>query len=98
MKIQGPIRIEKIANGHLMLTIRNRGLFNILYLRFILQVRHGFCRKGDHIILPDEGIGPDYICGKICLHTGYEHFSGLYIMSDDDAGDKFINLLKDELS
>jgi len=98
MKIRDPIRIEKVANGHLQLSIRNRGLFNILLLRFILQVRHRFRRKGGHIILPDEGAGPDYIRGEIRLQTGYEHYSGLYILSSDDEGDRFLSKLSNELA
>jgi hypothetical protein len=98
LKIRGPITVEKVANGHLCLSMRNRGLFNILFLRFKLQIQHGFCRKGAHVILPDEGIGPDYIRGKIHLETGYDNCTGLYILSSDNEGDKFITMLHKELA
>mgnify|MGYP001615041208 CR=1 FL=1 len=97
MKIRGQIKLKTAADGHMILSLSNRGLFNTLMLRFKLQLRHGFSRKGRHILLPDEGIGPDYIRGNISLKTGYDEF-GLYLLAINDEGDSFLRSLAKELA
>ncbi|HEV3122124.1 MAG TPA: hypothetical protein VGY53_09485 [Isosphaeraceae bacterium] len=55
-----------------------------------LRLRYGLRRKGQAVYSPDAIILPDLVGAAVCLKSGWDIWSGYYLLSDDDAGDQFL--------
>jgi hypothetical protein len=90
--------LTRVANGHLQLSVQDPGLLDGFLLRLKLQVGHGFRRQGKRITSLDEGIAPDFVRGSLRLEAGYDHWTGVYLLAEDEAGDQFLTGFASELT
>jgi hypothetical protein len=92
MLLQGQY-LETAANGHLTLNWPTAGRLSYTLLCWRLQFRHGFRRAGDQIAGYGEVIFPAFVRGGLRLLSGWDNWSGYYLLSEDEAGDEFLKLL-----
>jgi hypothetical protein len=90
--------IRKAAKGRVELYIKNARVFDILRLRWLLQVRHGFRRRGKRVSGFDEGISPDFVKDDLVLKAGYDTWVGFCLMANSEEGDRFLSKLMEELA
>ena len=85
--------IETAANGHLVLNWPTAGhLFYILLCAW-LRLRYGVRRTGRQIVSPDDVILRDFVGKGLRLKSGWDNWSGDYLLSEDQAGDMFLSRL-----
>ncbi len=66
--------------GHLFYTI----------LLWRLRICYGLRREGRIVFSPDDIILPDLVGAGARLMTGWDNWSGNYLLSEDEAGDMLL--------
>ena len=90
MTLRPKLCMETAANGHLMVNWPDaRHSFYVL-LSGWLSLRHGLRRAGHWVVSPDDIILPDFVGKDIRLKSGWDNWSGYYLLSEDRAGDEFL--------
>jgi hypothetical protein len=81
-----------VANGHLELgwPDSSRDIFAVLSLW--LRLRYGLRRAGPTIndVAGDTAIFPDFVTEGVRRGSGWDNWSGYYLLSEDDASDQFL--------
>lgn len=78
------------ANGHLMVNWPCAGHLFYDLLCGWLRLRHGLWRSGQAVYSPDDIILPDLVGEGIRLKSGWDNWSGYYLLAEDDLGDLFL--------
>ena len=63
-----------------------------------LENEFGFSRHGATVAGFDEGIGPSFLHAELEISTGWDNWSGSYLLSNSDAGDAILRRLYAELT
>jgi|GEM_PF-996637 len=83
--------VEIAANGHLMVGWPEAGPLFYGALRVWLRLRYGLRREGRTVCSPDgETLLPDFVGAGVRLESGWDNWSGYYLLSVDDFGDRFL--------
>src|SRR4051794_14237922 len=82
--------VEVAANGHLMVSWPDAGHSSYVLLRGWLRLRHGLRSRGEIVDSPDDVILPDLIGVGVRLKSGWDNWSGYYLLSQDHAADRFL--------
>ena len=82
--------VETAANGHVVVNWPGAGRSFYALLCVWLRLRHGLCRRGVVVFSPDDIILPDLVGAGIRLKSGWDNWSGYYLLSEDHAGDRFL--------
>jgi hypothetical protein len=80
--------VEVAANGHLIVSWPNAGHSFYIRLHLWLRLRHGLRREGRIVSSPDNIILPDLVGAGVRLNSGWDNWSGYYLLSTDNAGDQ----------
>jgi hypothetical protein len=90
MKLSPKKYVEAAANGHVMVNWPDAGHRFYALLCAWLRFRHGLGRKGETVYAPGDIILPDLVGAGIRLKSGWDNWSGYYLLSDDHPGDVFL--------
>jgi hypothetical protein len=88
------MHIETAANGHLKLSWPSAGHSFYTLLCWWLRLRHGLRSSGRSVVsAPDQSILPDLVAVGFRLSAGWDNWSGYHLLSEDEAGDRFLKRL-----
>ena len=83
--------VEITPNGHLLVGWPEASPLFFDALRVWLRLGYGLRREGRTIYSPDgDMILPDLVGAEVRLKSGWDNWSGYYLLSEDDAGDRFL--------
>ena len=85
--------IESAANGHLMLSWPSLGLCSTPCFAGTFGFAMGSDERAAWCTRPDDIILPKSVSPGMHLLAGWDNWSGYYLLSEDDAGDAFLNRL-----
>lgn len=87
----GPKRfVERIANGHLMVSWPEAGSEFFALVGMWLRFRHGLRRDGQRVESLDDILLPDFVGDGVRLSAGWSNWDGYYLLAVDDAADRFL--------
>lgn len=89
--------LDTAANGHLTLSFNELSDSCWLSLAENLIRLRGFKRSGSPVISVDEKIHQSFQCAEFSLVSGWDHWSGHYLLSDSVQGDLFLQNLFDQI-
>lgn len=82
--------VEVAANGHLMVNWPDAGhLFYVLLCGWH-RLRHDLRPRGQTVYASDDVILPDLVGVGVRLKSGWDNWSGYYLLSEDHPGDLFL--------
>jgi hypothetical protein len=81
------------ANGHMTVNWPASGHSFFVLLRGWLRLRHGLRRSGRQVLSPDAIILPGLVGDGFRLRSGWDIWSGYYLLSEDRLGDLFLKRL-----
>ncbi len=93
MGIADDLELSETASGHVRLVLRYPTFWSGIYLRLLLQLRHGFRRGGHRILGMGEAIFPDFVRGNLRLFADFDDLVGLNLYSESPEGDAFLRRL-----
>jgi hypothetical protein len=89
--------LHTAANGHLTINLNDESSTYWPRLQRRLERELGFKRVGSGVLGMDEGIHPSFEGPEFRLLSGWDNWSGEYLLSESAAGDSFLSKLFDEL-
>lgn len=86
------------ANGHVALEFSDCD--SVLYPQACatLESQQGFTRHGSTSAGLDEGITPSFFRADLEIFTGWDNWSGCYLLANSDAGDAVLRHLYAQLA
>lgn len=96
MKLRPRKYVDVAANGHVMVNWPDAVQSFYALLCAWLRLRHGLRRKGETVCAPDDIILPDLIGSGVRLKSGWDNWSGYYLLSEDHLGDLFLRRIFDQ--
>lgn len=90
MRLWSKRHVDTAANGHLMVSWPDAGHLFFTVLCAWLRLRHGLRREGRVICSPGDIILPDLVGRGVRLKSGWDNWSGYYLLAEDEAGDTFL--------
>ena len=87
--------IHTAANGHLTFSMNELpdALWELLEVRLVNE--YGLKRVGSIVIGVSERIHLNFECPAFTLASGWDNWSGHYLLSESEAGDRFLKTLFD---
>ena len=82
--------VERIANGHLMVSWPDAGSEFFALVGIWLRLRHGLRRDGHRVESVDDILLPDFVGAGVRLSAGWSNWDGYYLLAVDDAADRFL--------
>jgi hypothetical protein len=89
--------LETAANGHRQLDWTAASHRDYVILCWRLRFQHGLRREGRGAFLGDDLILPDLVRDGLRLKSGWDNWSGYYLLSEDQAGGRFLERLATEV-
>ena len=86
------------ANGHLSLDFGDYD--SVLYQQACAKLENelGFIKRGETVAGLDEGVGPSFFRAELEISTGWNNWSGSYLLANSDAGDAILRHLYAEIT
>jgi hypothetical protein len=91
--LQPMVYCETAANGHLMLSWPEAGRLFYAALLWRLRRFHGLRHSGRVVVSPGNIILPDLVGPGIRIKSGWDNWSGYYLLSEDEFGDSLLKRL-----
>ncbi|VXB61011.1 hypothetical protein [Massilia sp. 9I] len=85
------------ANGHVTLEFGDYDSVAYQQVCGKLENELGFSRQGDTVAGLDEGISPSFLRAELEISSGWDNWSGSYLLANSNAGDEILRLLYAEL-
>ena len=92
------LTLHMAANGHLALDFNELSEAGWLSIAEALTSLQGLKRVGSPVTGISEQIHHDFQCAEFSLASGWDNWSGHYLLSDSMAGDVFLRKLFDRFS
>jgi len=93
-----PPSIHVAANKHLVIDFNSYDSALYRQACHTLEQTFGFIQNGDTVTGLDEGIGPSFHRADVEISTGWDNWSGNYLLSNSSEGDDILQLLFARLS
>lgn len=90
--------ISIAANGHVSLDF---GVYDsVLYQQASAKLENelGFVRHGETVAGLDEGVSPSLLRAGLKIFSGWDNWSGSYLLANSDAGDAILRRLYAEFT
>lgn len=86
------------ANGHVSLDFGDYDSAAYQQACARLENALGFIRHGETAAGLDEGVSPSFLRAELKISSGWDSWSGSYLLANSDAGDAILRQLYAELS
>ena len=85
--------LHTAANGHLTINFNDSPPSSWREVSDRLEKEYGFARSGHGVVGLDETILKDFVSRDLTLAAGWDIWSGYYLLSESEAGDRFLTNL-----